>query len=162
MWDDLVLVLKEILSVYQGLLDLSKAKREVLVAAKVDELDKITKQEEMLIVQAGKLEAKRQKLADKMAESLGIKRENLTLGKVKTALPEELQLVWGEMTEEFHKVNTELEGINQLNTKLIEQSLSFINYNMNVLARISNSPVYEAGGKSQPDQSARVLVDKKV
>lgn len=61
-WEALLAVLRKIISLYQTILTLSQEKQQILVSAKSQELEKVTKQEEILVLEISKLEDLRRKL----------------------------------------------------------------------------------------------------
>jgi aspartate aminotransferase-like enzyme len=81
-WEKLVVLLTELVDLYRAILNLSKQKREALIAAKTQDIDTVTRQEELLILQVGKFEAARGKLMRQIADSHGLDVEVLTLSKI--------------------------------------------------------------------------------
>ena len=129
-WEELLTVLSNMLSIYQAILTLSQQKHDILVAAKSHELETVTKQEEVLIQQVGKLEDLRGKLVSELMAGYGITEGEVSLAQLyKIATP-----AVARQLENFGKkigdIMTEMAPINKLNTELIKQALGFINYNI--------------------------------
>lgn len=160
-WDALVSLLTEMVDLYRGVLNLSRNKQEVLIEVNPPELEKITKQEEFLILQIGKLESKRGKLLKGIAADCGVKPEELTLSKLQElaepAMADRLEAVAGE----FDQTMIELASVNQLNTELIQRALGFINYNLNVLSQTTTGPTYASQGQTG-QANIRKIIDRKV
>lgn len=62
MWKDFILVLNKLLEIYEEFLALSKQKRRAIVAVKMPELEKIVRQEQVLIASVGNLERRREEI----------------------------------------------------------------------------------------------------
>lgn len=161
-WDKLIDLLNQTLEIYQALLELSKKKRAVLANAKPQELEMLTKQEEVLILEAGKLENLRLKHMGELTATLGLPEEKRTLAALITCADEETADELKAISEEFAEVNEELQELNEINAKLIQQSLEFINYSINILSRSTVGPTYAAKGDTTPaGASSRSILDTK-
>ena len=161
-WQELLTVLNKMLTIYQTILLLSQQKKEILLAAKAKELEKVTQQEEILIVQAGKLEELRGKLVISIMASYGIQDGEISLEDLKkiaeSAVVKELDV----FSLEFSKVMTELAELNKLNAELVKQALGFINYNINVLSQTAVGPTYAPKGQSESTAPQRKIFDARV
>jgi flagellar biosynthesis/type III secretory pathway chaperone len=137
---ELVKELLEILdaekNIYDGLLNTSKDKTKIIVEGKVDELDKITKMEQSAMLQMSKLEDKREKIINRMASITGEKAESLTVSKLIDYVDNEDGIKLRSMKDGITKVLTELKELNALNSKLIENSLEYINFSLNLFASV--------------------------
>lgn len=162
LWEKLDTVLTEMLDTYKALLALSKQKREMLVKVQVQEVEALTKKEEALILQIGKLEGLREQVVADIAAVSQLPPETLNLSRIRAMVDEKQanRFVW--IDKEFDSVLQELSALNQLNTELIQQSLGFINYNLNVLTQSQVGPTYAAKGQNTENAPARGLVDRKV
>lgn len=162
LWERLDAVLTEMLELYRALLALSKQKREMLVKVQVQDIESITKSEEALILQVGKLEGLREQVVTDISKTSQLPLESLNLVKIRDLVDEAKanRFVW--LDKEFDDVLHELTQLNKLNTDLIQQSLGFINYNLNLLTQSQVGPTYAAKGQSAQNAPARGLVDRKV
>lgn len=162
LWDKLDTILTEMLELYRALLTLSKQKREMLVKVQVQDIEAITKREETLILQIGKLEGLREQLVASIAKTSELPPEELNLAKIRGLVDEDKadRFVW--IDQEFDAILKELTPLNKLNTDLIQQSLGFINYNLNLLSQSQVGPTYAAKGQNIQTSTPRVLVDRKV
>ncbi len=132
-WDKLVILLDEMVSLYEAILELSRQKRDTLIAVKPPDLEAITKKEELLILQAGKLETARGKLVEQLAAAGGFAAQDLTLAKMKELAGPETAARLDKIAAEFERIMAELAPVNKLNAELIQRALGFINYNINLL-----------------------------
>ena len=146
----------------QAILDISRRKRESLIAVKTQELEALTKQEEALILQVGKLEAARGKLVKELAAASGVSADGLTLTAMQQLAGPAIADRIGKIAADFQRIMAELAPVNQLNAELIQRALGFINYNINLLTRSTAGPTYAPQGKSGAEAQARKLVDQKI
>jgi len=161
-WDKLVTLLTEMVSLYKAILELSRQKRDILIAVKPQELEAVTKQEELLILQAGKLEAARSKLVQQLAAASGVSADGLTLSDAKKLAGPATAEKLDKIAAEFESFLAELAPINKLNSELIKRALGFINYNINLLTQSAAGPTYAPQGKSTQEPQVRKLVDRNV
>lgn len=162
MWERLVDVLANMLKLYQALLTISKQKHDILVGAKAQELDALTKQEELLIVQIGKLEVIREKYLQELITVHKFSDENITISKLTEVADQDIGGQITDLLKQFDAITAELVQMNKLNTKLIEQALSFINYNINLLTQNTIGPTYAAKGQQTQGATTRAVLDQKV
>ena len=144
--------------IYNLLNELAAQTREHLIKGSLDELNEVAKQEEMQIFQLGKLEEKRENCFSHLADIGGFDR-NCSLQEVIAQLPEEEQNKLGQVQEEFTAIIVKLADSNQENTSLIQQSLRFINFTVDVLNQQSK-PLYNAENEVKVKQLNNLL-DKK-
>lgn len=161
-WDKLVAVLDQTVELYQAILDISRRKREILIAVKPQELEALTKQEEALILQVGKLEATRGKLAGELAAASGVSADGLTLAAMQQLAGPAVADRLGKIAGELARIMEELAPVNQLNAELIQRALGYINYNINLLTRSTAGPTYAPRGKGNNEAQIRKLVDRKI
>lgn len=163
-WQQLTTLLTDTLHVYQALLDLSRRKHDILVAANAKELEVITGQEEKLILQAGKLEGLRQSVLRELAAALNMRVEDLTLTRLIELADDNTAPQLTKLQADFADLTGELAQANDLNARLLQQALTYINYNVNILTQNASGPTYGA----TPQQAAadvaahRALFDQKI
>jgi len=156
---ELTNILEEQMNIYRHLMDLSVKKQEQLIKGSLDELNEVTKQEEVLIFQLGKLEGKRENCFIQLAE-LGNFDCKKTLSEVIPLLPVELQEDLEQIEVDFLALLEKLSRTNQENTGLIEQSLDFINYSVDILNQ-HTKPVYNSEKEIKVEQLNSIF-DKKI
>lgn len=161
MWDKLVLLLNQTLQIYQALVQLSQKKREILVKANPQALEQLTKQEEMLIIEAGKLEKLRLPLIKELVAALGLDTEQTALATLITHADSQTATKLRTISETFTNITDELAQLNAVNEKLIKQSLDFINYNINVLSQTTAESTYASKGQTGSGKIGRSLLDTK-
>ncbi len=134
--DGLIDVLNKETAMYEGILKLSKNKTDVIVKGKVIELESITRLEQSLILQMGKLERERENLVDAIAAALKLKASDITLTGLEKLLPKEQAERLRDCHNKLPKLVKDLGEANVLNSKLIRNSLEYIDFSINILTSI--------------------------
>ena len=124
---------------YEEMLALSKNKTDIIVNGKVSELESITKLEQTMILKLSKLEDDREELADKLAVDLGLKPAEITLGGLISRLPEKLANELEGCCKKLPAILNKLKESNSLNSRLIKNSLDYINFSINILSSVGPS-----------------------
>lgn len=157
---DLIQLLDGLKGINGELLELGKKKQKELINGSLEAIEALTRQEEALIMQAGRLEKERNLCAGglilryNLPENAGL-TELITLGT-----PEEQR----NMETLFHDLTQiigELDKTNQENMNLIQQSLRYINFTVDVISQQTEKTTY-AGDKSSKKISESRLLDRKV
>lgn len=160
MWHKLILLLNRTLALYQTLLESGRKKREILAEADARQLELLTNREDVLLIEAGKLEIERVTLVQKIAVRLAVDEASLSClcQYAESETASKLQNLSGQLAQ----VTQELVKTNEINTKLIRQSLELINFNINILSQSSVGPTYAPQGRSTAPGAGRILLDAKV
>lgn len=161
-WEELLAVLDQILGIYQALLNLGQQKHDILVKAKPRELEIVTKQEEVLILQIGKLEDLRRKLAGEIMAAHGITEGEISLAQLHKIAEPAIVGQLEQFGKEIGDIVKKMVPMNKLNTELINQALGFINYNINLLSQTAVGPLYAAKGQANEQAVKRRVFDAKV
>lgn len=161
LWDNLVLAMTEILVIYRGILELSRRKREILISTKAQELGPVTSQEEFLIRQLGKLEASRRDTLCDLADIYQLNKDQLTLENLRQLADPENAEKLASIASEFDLVIKELTPLNQVNSELIQQGLTFVKYSINLLTQTTVGPTYAPNGQGTSLMHSRKLFDQK-
>lgn len=134
--NELTEILDKETGIYAKLLKLSSDKTNIIVAGKVAELENIVKLEQSIFMNLGKFEVKREQLVEKLAVQIGISSEYLTITvlarHVEPSQAERLKTIQDKM---LNTVNM-LKDTNDKNSKLIKNSLDFINFSINLLTSV--------------------------
>ncbi len=155
MWKELVSVLKKLLDLYIQLLVLSKEKRMVIASVKMTELEKIVRQEQIMIATIGKLEQRRESVLTSLLVSENISTPNKELLDLVMFCDQATGNKIKEIHSQFKATLAELESNNKLNNHLITQALSVVNYNLNVLSQTCAGPTYAEKGQEQFSNAKR-------
>ncbi len=163
---NLIKKLKDILdreaSIYEAILKLSRDKTDVIVNGKVTELEGITRVEQSMIIQLGKLEEEREKLVDEISVQLGRKADDITISELEKVLPEEQAKELKDCQDKMTDIFNDLRHANEMNSKLIKNSLDYIDFSVNILTNAGSSgDIYEKSGRSN-DSKKKNFFDMKL
>lgn len=131
---DIMQTLEQQTELYEQLLNTAKEKTPVLIHNEVEQLNGLVQRERKLIAQAEKLEQARILHTHRFFSSLGYISRMNTLRELIRAVnhPEEKQLLLNKQ-QELQELLGELKRNNDLNQQLIQQSLAFINYSIDLV-----------------------------
>ena len=124
-FDSLVVLLEGQKEIYSDLLSLGRTKQADLIKGSIEELDAVTRREENLIFQAGRLEEERYRCVGRLMEVNGCS-QGAPLREIIDMAPQEIKEKLEELHLDMVKILAELDRLNQENMKLIQQSLKFI------------------------------------
>lgn len=130
---ELLEILEKEANVYSDILDISKNKTNVVVEGKVAELESIVKLEQSLIMKLRKLEDHREKLIGSISAEIGAHPSKMTVSEL-------ANLLGSEQSERLKNAQNSLKGTidrlqntNELNSRLINNSLEYIEFSINLL-----------------------------
>lgn len=157
-------ILKNEHSYYKDMLELSKSKKKIIVEGKVAELDKIVKLEQNMIFNIGQLERKREEEVAKLCDALELKVAQITISELSKLLQPELKKGLEDIQNKLQEVFSELKAVNDINGQLIEQSIEYIDYSINLFSGsgMETGSLYEDIGKSKNKQNKKNIFDTKV
>ena len=158
--------LTEILSqendIYDTLSKVSNNKTDLIVGGKVSELESIVKIEQSLIMKISRLESEREKIVEKLCNLLDIKPREITISelakKLGQAESEQLTACQKDMVAKINK----LKDVNDLNSKLIKNSLEFIDFSINMMTSIDSVNNSYGNTGHTGDSKKRNLFDMKL
>lgn len=137
MINELAKVLEQETALYGEILDISKGKTNVIVEGKVSELESIVKIEQSILFQIGRLEDQREILIGKLSEQLGLGGEEVILSKILKHADSENRKKLKACQDKMHSTVNELKNTNELNSKLIKNSLDYINFSLNIITEVN-------------------------
>ncbi|MHB1167159.1 MAG: flagellar protein FlgN [Carboxydocellales bacterium] len=167
MVDQTVLELMNILDrqreLYRKLLEIAKNKQPVLVKGDLAAIEKFTKQEEKIVVQVGKLEEQRSRVHQALANHFHVPEPEFTLSELASRVGTEVSDKLSQVGDGLKNVLSELKDVNCLNSELIKQSLDFIEFTVNLITNVEETPGYpEKPGESNREQPRARVFDQKV
>lgn len=161
MWEQLLKVLDELIRIHEALLKLSRQKQEVLVAGAVAELEVLTKQAELLIREAGVVEAAKAETVAKLSASLNLAEQSPSLIKLRQLAEPATAEKLGAIEIKLNAILQEVKTVNELNTKLLQDALKFVNYNINLLTQTPAELTYAPQTQNASAPRTKVLFDGK-
>jgi len=149
MLEDLINILKKQNTHHEQLLGLSLEKKDVIIKNDLEQLQKITSLENILISRNQKLEKNRLELMNDIANVLNLNAESLTVQALAEHIhnqPEAAELTRaGDAARETLR---HLRDVNDANKLLIDNSLDYIDYTINVIRSVTLAPtVVDAHGQ---------------
>lgn len=155
-------LLKEETDVYSDILNVSKQKTAVIVEGKVAELEKIVKMEQSFIKKIASLENRREALVGELSGLTGRKPEELTISNIAGLSEGKNSETLKGMQRSMAALIDELCKSNEMNSRLVRNSLDYIDFSMSLFTNLGNednnyNPYAEKSGKK-----ARNLFDLKV
>lgn len=155
--DELLLRLQDVIvkenSSYKHLVDLAKEKRDVLLNRDIERLLVIISSEESLIDKIQGFEDVRLDIIDDLAEVWRVPKDELNFKKVISLSSVDFSSIYSE----FLSTLQELKELNGINNQLIRDSLSFIDYILNVIAPSQEDFTY---GKKKGRNARPLVVDR--
>lgn len=140
--ENLIDVLGKENSEYEGLLELSQKKTPVIISGNLEELQKITDDEQEMVSRIANLEKKRVEVTADIANVLNkdVKTLKLTdLIAMLSARPEEQKA----LIEIHDKLQTSVRGlqrVNEQNRELLNNALEMVEFEMNLLQAMKAAP----------------------
>ena len=130
---------------YEKLLSLSMRKTSVIVSENLEELTKITDEEQFIVSRINNLDNQRNEAVNDIASVLNKDVEKLKivdLIRMLSARPEEQE----KLAIVFDKLRENVRGVkraNEQNRELIKDALELVQFNMNVLQSMNKAPESE-------------------
>ncbi|TYR76045.1 flagellar protein FlgN [Rossellomorea vietnamensis] len=160
--EQLLSTLEKIYTLHRSLYDLSLEKTDFIKKGDTEALNDFIKKEQNHISAINTLEMQRQKLAAEFLLQKGIHTESPSLAQVIEHADEAVQKEFKEKKKELLELTVKLKNQNELNQKLVYQSLQFVNMNLSMLQPQSEQTNYsrpagnkrQAAGKSMFDSKA--------
>lgn len=157
----LIDILQSQINIYRELLSLSLEKTPVLVKGNIAELERITKEEESLIIKVGRLEEQRQVLHNALAGHFALSPEELSISELVNRIDEQHQQKFQQAFDEIKAILHQITEVNDGNTELINSSLDFVNFSLNLLTSPGTTPFYK-DEEHKKSQAAAKIFDRTV
>ena len=148
---------------YEQLLALSMKKTPVIVSEDLNELSKITDEEQIIVSRINHLDARRNEAINDIANVLNKDVDQLKvvdLIKMLAARPEEQ----GKLAAVFDKLQENVRSVkrsNEQNRELIQQALELVQFNMKVLQSMNKAPETANYNKGAYSTGAMIGMDNK-
>jgi flagellar biosynthesis/type III secretory pathway chaperone len=161
----LISTFEEIVSIQEQLVNVSDRKKDILVAGNIDSLSKLIQEESKLVRKLGKLEEERIFQMKEYLGSRGIHTEELTLSQLLQIIPTKADQVQIQaLAEKLQQTIKRLQEQNELNAKLIQDSLNYVNHSIDLMTDQSKETInYQrpVGNLKASSSSGRSFFDTK-
>lgn len=140
--ENLIDVLGKECSEYEGLLELSGRKTAIIVSGNLEELQKITDEEQALVSRINLLEKERTEVTADIANVLNkdvatLKLKNLI--EMLSARPAE-QKILADAHDRLQAAVTGLKRVNEQNRELLNNALEMVSFEMNLIQAMKAAP----------------------
>ena len=160
--NELINILNDESRTYNDILKISKDKTNIIVAGKVAELESIVKSEQSLVFKVGNLEDKREQVVEKISKHMNIKITDLTISELIKHVKDDKADYLKKYQEDISVTVKELKSINVLNSKLIKNSLDFINFSINLMTSVGSMNNSYGNLGQESGNKKRSLFDRKL
>lgn len=161
--EKIIEILKKEYAYYKDLLELSNKKKAIVIEGKVSELDKIVKVEQNMIFDLGQLEKIREQELQQLCGMLGVNGKT-NVSELTKLISEQAAKKLAKLQRDLGDTISELQNVNNINGQLIQQSLEYIEYSVNMIttAGPTNSVYSDLKGKGKVAENKKRLFDTKV
>ncbi|MFC5988206.1 flagellar protein FlgN [Marinicrinis lubricantis] len=154
--------LERLYDLHVHLVELADQKKEALIHNRIEELNGIVNRESKLVKQVAQADMERAQRIDEYMKGRGLPvTVGITISQLSKFIfqQEEKQQLLG-CQEKLVQVIAQLKEKNQLNQQLIRQSLSFVNYSLDMLVGAEeDEAVYHNPAAQQKDSKRKSLFD---
>jgi flagellar biosynthesis/type III secretory pathway chaperone len=148
--------------IYETLSKISNNKTDLIVSGKVNELENIVKIEQSLVLKIAKLENERETIVETMSAILGKKSEDITVSELVEHLGQENSAELKACQDRMLKNIRNLKNSNELNSKLIKNSLEYIDFSINMMTSVGTVTNSYGSSGSADEGKKRSLFDVKL
>ena len=159
--EQLLLALNKEQEIYDEIILMSREKQDAIVTSKIDILESIVKKEKTYTISLIKLEEIRSKVLDQLVKEYDLVEIDSLTDLYPHMSRSELVRVDNIKTRLLNTVNV-LSEKNELNKKLLEQSLEQINYDFSILTTVGDGNVNYTGSADDMDVERKSIFDKKI
>lgn len=149
--ENLIDILNEQYDAYSALVELSRKKTPIIVSGSLEDLQKITDEEQDAVNVVNDIDKKRIEIMGDIANVLNQDINNLKLLNLVELIntrPEE-QAKLNEARGKLIEIGKELKTVNERNRELLENALEMIDFDMNLIQAMKQAPQmgnYNSGG----------------
>ena len=159
--ENLIEVLGQESEEYEGLLALSQKKMRIIAGANLEDLQKITDDEQEVVSRLNRLEKRRIEVTADIANVLNKDVETMKLTnliEMLSARPAE-QAALAAVHDRLKSVVREVQRTNEQNRDLLEEALELVNFEMNMLQAYKAAPETANYTRSAYNSGAQMGVD---
>ncbi|MEN8906326.1 MAG: flagellar protein FlgN [Clostridiales bacterium] len=160
--ENLYLILNEEFKLYKYICNISDQKTQIIVKGKIKELEDIMKLEKDFVVKIEKLEELRERLVQIIAKKIEINADKINITTILKSLKDtEIKLKLKNIQNKTIEVIQKLKNINEINSKLIKNSIDYVDFSINILSNDDegNNNYGNTGSINKPKK--RVYFDRR-
>ena len=159
--ENLIEVLSQESEEYEGLLSLSQKKMRIISSANLEDLQRITDDEQEVVSRLNRLEKRRIEVTADIANVLNRDVETMKLTnliEMMSARPAE-QAKLAEIHDRLKSIVREVQRTNEQNRELLEEALEMVSFEMNMLQAYKAAPETANYTRSAYSSGAQMGVD---
>ncbi|MGE5542086.1 MAG: flagellar protein FlgN [Bacillota bacterium] len=158
LWEKMARFLEQEAEAYADLVKLGKKKQEALIKGAISDLEKVVKAEQVVISRTGRIEENRWKLQQEVSSIINKPASEINLSDmISMADPANRESLLSSR-DSIQRSIEQICELNDANSELINQSLSYVNFMLNALAS-RMKVAYDQEGEMVQKTSG--IVDKK-
>ncbi|MEK3883900.1 flagellar protein FlgN [Paenibacillus sp. PL2-23] len=151
------------LELYKKLLECEESKKALILKNEIVQLNVVTQKEKLLTAHAEEIETSRMLLTAKHFKNLGFRNLSGVLSDlIKSVNNAEEKKVLLELHGQLTDVLNRLKQVNEINQKLIQQSLDFINFSLGLIVENPSEDMVYQHPQHQSYSNKRNWYDSKV
>ncbi len=155
--EQLARILEREQAIYEEVLSLADRKETIIIDGKRRELEEVTRRETEIVGILIKLENLRSQTTEQLAAEKGV-RELATVRDLLPLLEPKDQLVISSLQARLKGTVTALQNANELNGKLLQQSLDLVDFNLNLISSIGSVSSTYTGSASEREEPKRTSI----
>jgi flagellar biosynthesis/type III secretory pathway chaperone len=158
----LMATLEKLYKLHKSLFDLSVDKTNVIKKGDMNELDRVLKDEQKHLAAINTVEAERQRESSHYLQSQGVPfNEAPTISQcIEHSSPQEQEAL-AHWQQKLVGIIGELKVLNELNQKLVYQSLQFVNMNLSMTQQQPDQSTYSRPDGEKKSPVSRSIFDSK-
>ncbi len=140
--ENLIMTLGDLCDEYENLLGLSTRKKPIIISGNLEELSKITDEEQIVVSRINHIDRKRQEVVHDIANVVNRDVEDLKLENIiqmlepRPAEQQKLARVYDRLKDVVHRVRQ----VNEQNRELITNALEMIEFDINMFQAMRAAP----------------------
>ncbi|MCT4595412.1 MAG: flagellar protein FlgN [Anaeromicrobium sp.] len=142
--EQLIVILKKECEVYEEYMKIADEKTRLIIDKEIGSLDKMTIKEEKIIGEVSKIDRVRNLIIGNLLKEKNIHKVD-KLEEIIQMVDKKYSKVLVDLKNRLEKILTEIKRLNDLNEKLINQSLDYIEFNVNLYTSLKNTQVVYKG-----------------
>ncbi|NLM74460.1 MAG: flagellar protein FlgN [Clostridiaceae bacterium] len=160
--ENLIKVLKYEFDIYSAIMDAGIKKTDCLIKNNIQTLVSLTEQEKELSKKAEQLNQAREQLIKKISGGIGQDPGSVTLSELIKQVPQPYSQQLEDIGNRLTKLINELSARNDINKKLIENALQYVDFSIQLMASPQpEAPVYGKSGNEVSNAPKRSVLDIK-
>lgn len=158
--ENLKVILEVEIAIYKEIDKLAEEKKQVIISNDLKNLEKFTEFEEKMVFELGKAEKEREFIIEEIAKEMG-KSKNITVTEMLESIPAQFALEIKKLKEELLDVVNSVKEKNEVNNLLIQESLNYVNFNLELFKSLTEKEAYGNSADGKVDRSMSAIFDKK-